>query len=203
MAFWGQFDGNAEPKRQHRWTITFTGALQGSELANLQYALKKVTKPNASVGSVTHKYLNHFFHYPGRLEWKDITLTFASIAKPDATRLIQNVLINAGYGVPTTNREAKDFATIGKAKFAGAVGTYFTIDQLNPDGDPIETWRVYNPFFTEIKFGDLDYENENIVDITCTVKYDWAELKGPITTEGNPADKKDSQINPTGVKPQA
>lgn len=197
MAFWGQFDGNAEPKRQHRWTIYFAGA-KNSDLANLQYALKKVTKPNASVGSITHKYLNHFFHYPGRLEWKDISLTFASIAKPDATRLIQNVLINAGYGVPKTNNTEAELSTIGKAKFAGSLGGFFRLVQLNPDGVEIESWKVYNPFFTEVKYGDLDYENENIVDIQCTVKYDWAELTAPRTQDGNPADDKNSKVNPSG-----
>ena len=97
MAFWSV--QGPEPKRQYRWVVTF--ASQNLQ-SGIQYALKKVDKPKAKVGEITHKYLNHFFYYPGRLEWESIQMTFASISKPDATQLINGVLLGAGYGVPNS-----------------------------------------------------------------------------------------------------
>jgi len=166
--FWSTLQ--IEPKRQHRWQVIFTGPA----LTDLRYALKKVDKPKAKIGAVQHKYLNHFFNFPGRLEWQDINMTFASVADPDATQLMDIITTRAGYKVPSDVNQRE---TIGKLKFRGAIGDII-IQQVNPNGDPIETWVLYNPFFTDIQYGALDYSNEEIVEIQCTVKYDWASLNG-------------------------
>jgi predicted porin len=199
MGFWST--EGAEPKRKYRWTIRFTA------LGGLSYALKKADKPKGKVNPTTHKYLNHNFNYPGRFEWEDINLTFASVAQPDATYLINKVLINAGYHVPKSDGAAsattvgqivgsnQALSTIGKRKFGTALGTSFELIQLNPEGKEIEVWKVVNPFFTSVNFGDLDYSSEDIVDIQVGVKYDWAQLTTPAagiqtdddTTAGTPS----------------
>lgn len=192
MSFWST--ATAEPKRKFRWKIVFSGT---GGISNLSYALKKADKPKGKVNPTTHKYLNHNFNYPGRFEWEDINLTFASVSQPDATFLINQVLINAGYGVPktagntTTNK--RDLATISKRKFNGALGSFFNIQQLNPDGEVIENWKVWNPFFTSVNYGDLDYSSEDIVDIQVGVKYDYAQLMD--INSSNPVDKN-TPFNP-------
>ncbi len=175
MAFWSTMA--VEPKRQHRWYVTFTA--NNPILKDLQFAAKKVSKPTAKIGSITHKYLNHFFNYPGRLEWQDVSLTFASVSQPDATLLIDVLLSRAGYLVPQSpEAQATSFekySTVGKSKFRDVIGTV-NIIQVDANGNNIEEWKLNNPFFTDVKFGSLDYGNEEIVDIECTIKYDWANL---------------------------
>ncbi len=175
MAFWSN-QGGTEPKRQYRWFITFPGT--AVNLQQISYALKKVDKPKAKIGEITHKYLNHSFYYPGRLEWEAINMTFASVTQADANKLVNDVLIAAGYGVPKDGGQSGDNqrATIGKKKFAGALGNSFSIIQVDADGMPIEEWKINNPFFTNVQFGSLDYAAEEIVEIACTVRYDWAQL---------------------------
>jgi hypothetical protein len=181
MAFWSV--QGPEPKRQYRWVVTF--ASQNLQ-SGIQYALKKVDKPKAKVGSIQHKYLNHFFNYPGRLEWEDVNMTFAAITQPDATYLLNDVLIKAGYGVPQDHGTSgnNQLATIGKLKFNGALGNKLYIKQLNPEGTIIEEWELNNPFFTSVQFGSLDYSSEEIVEIQTTVKYDWAKLNSPTSESG-------------------
>jgi len=189
MSFWSVV--GPEPKRNHRWYVVFTGA----GISGLQYALKKVEKPKAKVGEITHKYLNHSFYYPGRLEWEAIQMTFASITQPDATEVVNNLLLDAGYGVPRDVNSPNQVATIGKNKFAGAIGRTIDIKQVNADGQVIERWVLNNPFFTNVTFGSLDYANEDIVEIVCTVRYDWAQLANPATAlVANEPD--DSAVNP-------
>jgi hypothetical protein len=175
MSFWSV--AGPEPKRNYRWNIIFPDP--NGNLGQLTYALKKANKPKGSFKEAFHAYLNHKFYYPGRFEWDTIQLTFASITKPDATHLINKVMIDAGYGVPSAAApNGSQVATPGKRKFAGAIGQYFKINQLDADGHVIESWKINNPFFTSISFGDgLSYEDENIVEIQCTVRYDWAELE--------------------------
>jgi len=180
MAFWSQ--ERLEPKRQHRWIVRFgSGVLDG-----LRYAIKKVDKPKAEISSIEHKWLNHTFNYPGRLTWKEINMTFASVAEPDATNLLDVLLERSGYrrpqGVDVDSVDA--LTTIGKAKMNAAIGS-MDIIQLNPDGVEIEAWTLYKPLFTNVEFGALEYANEEIVEISCTVKYDWAQLNGQQVPNAN------------------
>ena len=177
MAFWST--ERLEPKRQHRWYVSFgSGVLDG-----LRYALKKVDKPKAEISTVEHKWLNHTFNYPGRLTWQDINMTFASVSDPDATNLLDVVLERSGYrrpqGISDVDIAPNGVAvtTIGKAKMNAVIGQ-FDIIQVNPDGQEIEKWTIYKPLFTNVEFGSLEYANEDIVEISCTVKYDWAQLNG-------------------------
>jgi hypothetical protein len=187
MAFWKE--STAEPLRQHRWFITFAGA--AVDLANLTYALKKVDKPKAKIGEITHKYLNHFFYYPGRLEWEPINLTMASVRQPHADTVLMSILQNAGYGVPSEGPQVgAQTSTIGKSKFKNSLGD-ISINQVDPDGNKIEEWTLYNPFFTSVQFGTLDYSNEEIVEITCTLRFDYAKL-----TYNNSNDDGREALNP-------
>lgn len=188
MAFWSAV--GTEPKRQHRWKVVFPSA--GIALQSVSYALKKVDKPKAEIGEITHQYLNHEFYYPGRLKWQPVSMTFASVTQVDANELINNVLLAAGYGVPQNDGlTPEQMATIGKNKFAGALGRKIYIQQVDADGLKIEEWELNNPFFTNVEFGSLDYSSEEIVEISCTVRYDWAKLN-PSLGGGEP------EINPAG-----
>jgi len=193
MAFWSKQE--SEPLRQYRWIINFgaTEVTNGS-MDSLIYALKKVDKPKAKVGEITHKYLNHFFYYPGRLEWEAINMTFAAITTPNATNLVNNVFLGAGYGVPTNVTGFDNVSSIGKRKFSNMLGSSIDIIQLNPDGQILERWRLANPFFTSVQFGSLDYSSEEIVEITTTVRYDWAKLM-----DVNDRDDSVRNINNLGV----
>ena len=163
-----------EPKRQFRWYMNF-GSNSGF-LTPLEYALKKADKPKAKIGEITHKYLNHSFYYPGRLEWEAINVTFASVSDADATTLVHRLLNRAGYQTPIAANDKNRF-TFSKEKFAGAIGSVDII-QTNADGAEIEKWTLYNPFFTSVQYGALDYGSDEIVEIATTVRYDWAELNG-------------------------
>lgn len=184
MAFWTT---TAEPLRQHRWFMEFTPA----GMKAVTYAVKKVDKPKAKIGEVTHKYLNHFFYFPGRLEWEPINMSIASTRSPHADDALWNVLLTAGYGRPTAGPEAGNLtSTIGKEKFKTALGSSISIKQVDPNGTVVEEWMIMNPFFTSVQFGPLDYANEDIVEITTTIRYDYAKLVG--TDSGNdPAARAD------------
>jgi hypothetical protein len=175
MAFWS--NAGPEPKRQYRWYMVFGNSAVES-LDGIKYALKKVDKPKAKIGSIQHKYLNHFFNYPGRLEWEDINITFASVTDPDATKLLNQVLLDSGYQLPDSGSPpgANPARTISKQGAGKAIGNSVYINQIDAAGNTIEEWQIYNPFFTSVQFGSLDYSSEEIVEIQCTMKYDWAKL---------------------------
>jgi hypothetical protein len=172
MAFW--ITASPEPKRQHRWYMEFGGR---GNLNQLIYALKKVDKPVATVSKITHKYLNHEFHYPGRLTWNEIGCDFASVTDPDAARILYKTLQDSGYGPPNSPTPDNQRATISKAKAGAAIGNKINIIQIDSSGATIEKFALHNPFFTKVDFGgSLDYGNEEIVTLSCTITYDFAEF---------------------------
>ena len=181
MAFWSEA---GEPLRQFRWYMTFGGsatgiANAGAKLDNVRYALKKVDKPKAKINEITHKYLNHFYYYPGRLEWESINMTIVSALKPSVDDVLYGYIIKSGYQYPA---DYSQDITISKGKATDALGKTISILQIDSNGGIIEEWKLKNPFFTSIQFGPLDYASEEVVDIQCTIRYDSAELN---TKNGN------------------
>ena len=52
--------------------------------------------------------------------------------------------------------------------------------QKKSEGLPIvDTWKLFNPIITKISWGDLDYGDDNIVECTLEIAYDWAEFTAP------------------------
>jgi hypothetical protein len=193
MAFWSAI--GAEPKRNNKWVIRFSPP----GMSSISYALKKADKPKSKIGEVSHKYLNHTFWYPGRLEWEPINVAFAATSEPDATFIINQVTLLAGYGVPNNPGLTPDqLATIGKNKFRGALGSSIDIYQIDANGMTSELWQLFNPFFTNIQYGSLDYSNEEIVEISTTIRFDWAKLTAPTSEAGQATDAPDFGNRPAG-----
>jgi len=171
-----------EPNRQFRWYIEFATTLTAA-----RYALKKAAKPTVKIGEVKHKYLNHEFFYPGRIEWEPITVSFASVKtdKGLLDALLINALKGSGYIYPTAptavGNAPSQVSSISKSKAvsqitAGGNGSNLKLVQINADGKDIESWYLFNPFFTDVKYDTLEYATEEILNIDCTIKYDWASL---------------------------
>ena len=170
--FWNK--SSLEPKRQHRWTMHLNG------VAGLEsYVIKKVAKPSFTINESTHDYFGHKFYYPGQVSWETVEVTLVDPINPDASAALNQVLIASGYRTPET-REGSLLATVSKAASVAALGPTVTINQYDskPDGTNtvIETWQLHNPWIKEVKFGDLAYDSDEMVEISLTIRFDWATL---------------------------
>lgn len=203
--FWSEAK---EPYRQFRWYIEFPN----TSLGKLRYLLKKAAKPTIKIGEVTHKYLNHHYYYPGRIEWDPIQISFAS-GKLDngvlANKILIDALVGSGYVYPasdgsgatppagaagaagsgapgaTGNNDLRTISKINAIRQLTGNGSMskVTIHQINSDGISVEAWHLVNPFFTDIKYDSLEYASEEILNLDCTIRYDYATL-GVDPTEG-------------------
>ena len=135
---------------------------------------KSATKPSFAINAAEHKYLNHTFYYPGNVTWNDITVTMVDPTDPDMAATLSAIIEGSGYKPPT---DSEDRASISKAKSASSLGTVI-ITQLDSEGNPLETWTLWNSFLTEVKYGDsLEYGNDDLTELSVTIKYDWARLE--------------------------
>tara|TARA_Y100000114_G_scaffold36845_1_gene32363 strand:- start:10094 stop:10660 length:567 start_codon:yes stop_codon:yes gene_type:complete len=168
MGFWN--DVTTEPKRQFRYYATFGGNDPGSKIES--YAIKSVTKPAFTVGSVPHQYVAHTFYYPGRITWSPVDITFVDPVNPDSSAVVSNMIVQAGYRKPLDENTARK--SFSKQNFKNALGQ-ITFNQIDAEGEKVDEWRLVNSFFTSVNYGTLDYGSEDLVVLSVTVQYDYAE----------------------------
>ena len=176
MPFWstdfGQDTTLKDPKREFRFTVEFQGinAAQGGAL--LWYA-KTAGKPSFGISTAEHKYLNHTFYYPGSVTWNPITIGMVDPVDPDMTATLSDIIVASGYSPPN---DANSLGSMSKAKAAGALGKVI-ITQIDSDGNPLETWTLWNAFIKDVKFGDLGYGEDELTETTVELQYDWARVE--------------------------
>ena len=173
---------STEPKRAYRWLLTMGGIPQ--------WIVKKVSKPSFTISESEHVFLNHKFWYPGRVEWNTVSVTLADPVSPDAAKTMMNILDAAGYRYPET---ATTVNTISKQNAVAALGRV-SIQQIHSDGSPLDEWVLHNPWIKDVKFGELDYTSDDMVDVELEIRYDFAKLvkSGPISTAASGGDPSPS-----------
>ena len=176
MPFWaenfGQDTTMKDPKRKFRFMVEFQGIQAAQGGAMLWYA-KTSTKPSFSIAAAEHKYLNHTFYYPGSVTWNDVTVTVVDPVDPDMAATLSDIVVLSGYSPPT---DSTSLNTMSKAKAAGAMGTVI-VTQFDSNGDELEKWTLWNAFITEVSYGDLAYGDDELSEVSLTLKYDWARLQ--------------------------
>lgn len=160
--FWA--NPNLEPKRTYRFIMLIGGIPS--------WVIKQTEKPSFKVTKTTHKYLNHSFQYPGRIEWNPIKLTLVDPLTPDASRTIIDIVNASGYTFPTNSNVT---STISKARACTALGNV-VIEQLDPDGNTADQWQFQNSWISDVNLGSMKYDGDDMVEISLEISFDWAEM---------------------------
>jgi hypothetical protein len=168
--FWS--DPTITPKRAFKFLVS----LGTGERQLPSFVCKKVTKPSFDITETPHKFLNHTFYFPGRLEWQTIDLTAVDPLTPDASAIIAEILSFSGYNVPDDQIAAQSM--LNRANSIAALGNVI-IQQIGGIGgaagaDVIEQWELKNAWVKSVKYGELSYESDDMVNIDMTLRYDFA-----------------------------
>lgn len=188
MAFWSTDlqAGTKDPKRKYRFKVIFNG-LDANGDGIIWYA-KTVKKPSYNITQAEHTFLNHKYYFPGKVEWQESAMTLVDPVSPGAVAQTNAIIRSAGYKVPGS---ATDLETISKGKFSAALGAVQII-QIDAEGNHIETWSLKNPTIMAVDLGELSYEDDGLVEISLTFRYDWAECdinEGIVGVDGAKLDK--------------
>jgi len=173
MAFWtdAQFE---DPKRAYRFLVDIGRMPNGAT-----WYAKSCKKPEITISTIEHNFLNHRFYYPGRAEWGEVTITLVDPVSPDAAINTAAIIRASGYNPP---KDVTDTTTISKQASVAAMGSV-VISQFDSTGNAIETWTLWNPFLTGATYGELDYSSDEMTEITLTVRYDWAVIETQTASE--------------------
>jgi len=166
MAFWS--DRNLEPKRKFRWMISIPA------MGEVEFFAKTVTRPSWTLGNHAHKYINHTFNYPARVEWGPVDMTFVDSTDPDISAGFLQVLRNSGYNWPTADATAAQ--TVTKANATKAIGSVIIKQIGENEQDVLDAWTLENAWVSEVSIGDLSYEDDGMVEVSAKFIYDWAYM---------------------------
>lgn len=172
--FWSEKSNIIEPKRKYRFTVEILAFLGKPDVTtSVVWFAKSATIPSYSVTSVQHKFLDNLYHFPGHVEWNELSVKMVDPVSPDAVFLTHAILGHSGYVVPSD--AAGSYSTMSKKKSAiGAKLQGLVLTQLTADGNPLEKWTLANPFLTGVEFGEFVYEGDDLREIDMKMKYDWA-----------------------------
>lgn len=194
MAFWN--NSYVEPKRKFRWILTVNGIPY--------YTIKKVNRPSYEIAEAEHKFINHTFYFPGRVTYNTVSFTIVDVVAPDAAETLKQMLYAGGYALPKDERVSTQTITkfggvsaLGDVKIemigGGGVttqnnvrpqgfGTAGGLQSNAPDvgfndaGSVLESWFLHNAWVKKIEFSELDYDGDDLSEITIELRYDYAEL---------------------------
>mgnify|MGYP003321010707 FL=1 len=87
-----------------------------------------------------------------------------------------DIIKGSGYELPETFAVAKQTITKGEAV---SRLNHCYIQQIDHEANIIEQWDLINAWVKEVNFGDLDYESDDINEITVKMRYDFAKMSIP------------------------
>jgi len=158
-----------EPKRKYRFTLDLNGLPR--------WVITGVDRPSFKVSETTHVFYNHKFHYPGKVEWQQLKFTCVDPINPDATALLMKMVNASGYIFPNKQFGGlkDEYMSMNKVDSVDAVGGV-AITSYDGTGRPIEKWKLHNAFIVDANMGSLKYDDDTMLDINITLRYDWATL---------------------------
>ena len=146
-----------EPKTQNRFIMYIDGIPA--------YLIKKIDRPSITFGDVTLDHINVKRKLKGKGDWGTITCDLYDPVVPSAAQAVMEWV-----------RLSHESVT-GRDGYADFYKKDITFQVLGPVGDVIEEWTLKGAFIQDANFGDLDFATSDPVEISVTLRYDYAILQ--------------------------
>ena len=133
-----------------------------------------------------------------------MSFTIVDVSSPDAAETLKQMLYAGGYALPkdelastqtlTKNGSVSALGrvsiellggggadsqpntrTAGFGAGAGRVANS-SANGFNDEGTVLEKWTLHNAWIKKIEFSELDYEGDDLTEVTVELRYDYAEL---------------------------
>ena len=144
-----------EPKRANRFILRFPSSLGINE-----WFVSTAARPKAKINSTEIPFLNTSTYVAGRFTWDEIRVTFRDPIGPSASQALMEWFRLHAESVT------------GRMGYAAGYKKDIELEMLDPTGVVIEKWILQGTFITNLDFGELDYNRDEIANITCQLRMD-------------------------------
>jgi hypothetical protein len=179
MSFWTE--NTFEPKRANRFKVDILGIGY--------FYVKDFSKPTFDIANKQHMIGGKTFNFPGNITWNPVKATFVDdvsngvlyniinkLSQANLTELYGNIgeVLNQ-YG--TLKYISKGKISQGTANQTEGGQVTMQVQQLNAEGQVVETWSMYNPWVEKFEQDGLDYGKDDLSTYSLTFRYDWASFE--------------------------
>lgn len=165
-----QKNAQAEPRRKHRWLITDVSVAGRSILTvdELVY-LEKAARPTFKYENVEMHHDQEVINYAGKQSWEPITLSWYDIEQP------AEISEKLGQWIQSITENWFNAGAKTTVALPSAYKSTVTLQVRDGQGEPTETWKIYNAWPESTNWNELDYTTSDILRIEVTMRYDRAE----------------------------
>ena len=146
-----------EPKLKNRFMMIIDGVPA--------YMIKTANRPQITFEEVELNHMNVKRFVKGKGTWQSLALTMYDPVVPSAAQAVME-WVRLGHESVT-----------GRDGYSDFYKKDCTFNVLGPVGDIIEEWTLKGAWIQDASFGDLDFGSSDPVDITVTLRYDYAILQ--------------------------
>jgi hypothetical protein len=144
-----------EPKRQNRFILRFPSSLGINE-----WFVESTARPHIQINATEIPFLNTKTYVASRFEWETISVKFRDPIGPSAAQaLMEWVRLHAE-------------SVTGRMGYAAGYKKDVDLEMLDPTGVAVEKWILQGCFLTDVKFGDVGYDKDDIMTIDATLRPD-------------------------------
>ena len=146
-----------EPKIKNRFVMEIDGIPA--------YLVKTMARPQITFEEVVLDNINVKRYVKGKASWSTLNVTlYDPIVPSGAQSVIEWIRLHHE-------------SVTGRDGYSDMYKKDITFNVLGPVGDKVEEWTLKGAFITDANFNELDYSSSDVVDISLTLRYDYAILQ--------------------------
>ena len=146
-----------EPKLKNRFLMQIDGVPA--------YLIKTANRPQVTFDEVELNHMNVKRYVKGKAAWQTIDITMYDPVVPSAAQAVMEWI-----------RLSHESVT-GRDGYSDFYKKDVTFNVLGPVGDVVEEWILKGTWNQDATFGDFDFASSDPVDISLTLRYDYAILE--------------------------
>jgi len=146
-----------EPKVKHRFIMYIEGVPA--------YLIKAAARPQITFEEIALDHINVKRYVKGKGDWQTLSITLYDAIVPSGAQAVMEWV-----------RLHKESVT-GRDGYSDFYKKDVTINVLGPVGDKVEEWTLKGAWIQEANFGEMAWETNEPMDITLTLRYDYAILQ--------------------------
>ena len=146
-----------EPKLKNRFIMFIDGVPA--------YMIKSANRPQITFEDVELHHMNVVRYVKGKGQWQPLTITLYDPIVPSAAQATMEWV-----------RLSHESVT-GRDGYSDFYKKDVTFNVLGPVGDKVEEWTLKGAWGQDVTFGDLDNSSSDPIEISMTMRYDYAILQ--------------------------
>jgi|TARA_B100000674_G_scaffold146222_1_gene115590 hypothetical protein len=146
-----------EPKLKNRFIMQIDGINA--------YLIKSMNRPSIESDEVILEHMNTTRYVKGKSRWQPLEIMLYDPVVPSAAQQVIEWI------------RLHHESVTGRDGYADFYKKNVTFNLLDPVGAVVEEWELKGAYIQSANFGDMDFASSDPVEISLTLRYDYAILK--------------------------